>query len=247
MAKAQYVGVNGVARKVKQPYIGVGDVARKVKNGYVGVSGVARQFFGGGIEVGQSVFAYLNGYRNEFIVVHKGLPSSAYDASCDGIWILKKHDDDTSRWDTGSLGYGGSVIQQFLDYDRFFLLDTYVQNIVKQVKIPTASGQVSTKMFLLSYTEVFGGTNSNAKTEGAVLDYFNGASAADRICYYSDTAATGDSWWLRTGHSMYSNCAWLVDASGNSNYSVKGNQSSVRFAMILPHDTQFDSNFNIIA
>lgn len=44
MAKAIYMGIGGVARKVKQPYIGVGNVARKVKTGYVGINGVARQF-----------------------------------------------------------------------------------------------------------------------------------------------------------------------------------------------------------
>lgn len=47
MTKALYVGVNGVARKVKAIYVGVNGVARKVKNGYVGVNGVARQFFAG--------------------------------------------------------------------------------------------------------------------------------------------------------------------------------------------------------
>ena len=45
MAKNQYIGVNNVARKVKQPYIGVNNVARKVKSGYVGVGGVARQYY----------------------------------------------------------------------------------------------------------------------------------------------------------------------------------------------------------
>lgn len=47
MAKGQWVGVNGVARKVKNKYVGVGGVARKVKAGWVGVAGVARQYFGG--------------------------------------------------------------------------------------------------------------------------------------------------------------------------------------------------------
>ena len=45
MAKAIYNGVNGVARKVKQPYVGVDGVARKVTGGYVGVDGVARECF----------------------------------------------------------------------------------------------------------------------------------------------------------------------------------------------------------
>lgn len=49
MAKGQWVGVNGVARKVKTKYVGVSGVARKIKAGWVGVSGVARQYFSSGI------------------------------------------------------------------------------------------------------------------------------------------------------------------------------------------------------
>lgn len=45
MATGQYIGVNGVARKVTTPYVGVEGIARKVTNGYVGVDGVARLFF----------------------------------------------------------------------------------------------------------------------------------------------------------------------------------------------------------
>ena len=45
MAKNIYIGVDNVARKVKQPYIGVDNVARKVKSGFVGVDNVARQYY----------------------------------------------------------------------------------------------------------------------------------------------------------------------------------------------------------
>lgn len=48
MGKQVYLGVDGIARKVKKIYLGVGGVARKVKKGYMGVGGVARPFFGGG-------------------------------------------------------------------------------------------------------------------------------------------------------------------------------------------------------
>lgn len=47
MTKACYVGVDGVAKKVKKIYTGVDDVARKVKKGYIGVGGIARPFFSG--------------------------------------------------------------------------------------------------------------------------------------------------------------------------------------------------------
>lgn len=48
MAKGQYVGVGGAARRVKQIYVGASSVARKAKSGYEGVSGVARRFFQSG-------------------------------------------------------------------------------------------------------------------------------------------------------------------------------------------------------
>ena len=48
MAKKLYIGVDGVARKVKKAYIGVDNVARKVKKMYLGVNGVARCIFSGG-------------------------------------------------------------------------------------------------------------------------------------------------------------------------------------------------------
>lgn len=48
MAKGVYIGVGGVAKKVKKIYFGVGGVARKVKKAYIGVGGVARCFWSGG-------------------------------------------------------------------------------------------------------------------------------------------------------------------------------------------------------
>ena len=48
MAKGQYIGVGGVAKKVKKKYIGVGGVAHDVKSGYIGVGGVAKQYWSAG-------------------------------------------------------------------------------------------------------------------------------------------------------------------------------------------------------
>lgn len=48
MAKGGYVGVSGVARKIKKGYIGVDNISRKIKKAYMGVGGVARPCWGGG-------------------------------------------------------------------------------------------------------------------------------------------------------------------------------------------------------
>ena len=48
MSKGAFVGVDGIARKIKSGYIGVDNVARKIKKAYVGVGGVARPCWSGG-------------------------------------------------------------------------------------------------------------------------------------------------------------------------------------------------------
>ena len=51
MAKGAYIGVNGVAKKIKGGYVGVGGVAKKIKKAYIGVGGIARPCWGGGGEL----------------------------------------------------------------------------------------------------------------------------------------------------------------------------------------------------
>ena len=41
-------------------------------------------------EVGSIVKLNVNGAVTEFLVVHQGLPSDIYDASCNGTWLLMK-------------------------------------------------------------------------------------------------------------------------------------------------------------
>ena len=45
MAKKTYIGVNGVAKNVKNVYIGINGVAKKIKKMYVGVNGVAKECY----------------------------------------------------------------------------------------------------------------------------------------------------------------------------------------------------------
>lgn len=40
-----YIGIDGIARNVKNIYIGIDGVARKVINGYIGIGGIAKTFF----------------------------------------------------------------------------------------------------------------------------------------------------------------------------------------------------------
>lgn len=63
MAKEIYVGVDGIARKVKKAYVGVDGVARKIKKGYIGVNNVARLFYS---SITQTTTSQLFFYFNNF-------------------------------------------------------------------------------------------------------------------------------------------------------------------------------------
>ena len=48
--------------------------------------------------VGSIVKLKVDGTLRDFIVVHQGKPSSLYDASCDGTWLLLKDCLEQKRW-----------------------------------------------------------------------------------------------------------------------------------------------------
>jgi hypothetical protein len=76
MAKAAYMGVAGVAQKIKKMYVGVNGVARRVKKAYIGVGGVARLFYSSGAESG----VYLLG--PDFVLHQVNPDTMAYLTSC---------------------------------------------------------------------------------------------------------------------------------------------------------------------
>ena len=47
-SKGAYIGIHGIARKIKKGYIGIDGVARKIKKAYIGIGGVARPCWGEG-------------------------------------------------------------------------------------------------------------------------------------------------------------------------------------------------------
>ena len=85
MAKGAYIGINGIARKIKKGYIGVNGVARKIKKAYIGVGGVARPCWGGGEPVFYGgITALSNGRQRvpsanvgDYLVFGGGYKSSA--------------------------------------------------------------------------------------------------------------------------------------------------------------------------
>ena len=188
--------------------------------------------------VGSIVKIKVNGAAKDFIIVHQGLPSSAYDASCNGVWVVMKDIYTTMKWDGSNNDYLNSDMTAYLNGTFISLIDADIRNAIKQVKIPytnysnnnvmSGSNGLSCKVFLLSGTEVGFSGVSYMNTEGAKLSYFD--SASKRVAYNGSSAAV---WWLRSPNTDVSNNVWNVkpDGSiGNWYYNTYG----VRPAFVLP-------------
>ena len=212
--------------------------------------------------VGESVFLNVNGVSREFLVVHQGVPSEMYDVSCYGTWLLQKQVFESCQWHTSDYNdYKNSYIHKYVSTDFLALFDADVQSAIKQVKIPYVNGTgnsavasgyngLSTKVFLLGGYEV-GWTYDKSHAyrrylpnEGACLDYFVGTYDTDarRIAY--DTSGNGVVWSLRSPYTESRYSPWRVAANGYSeSYNCVGVRG-VRPAIIIPHNTLFDSGKN---
>lgn len=80
------------------------------------------------------------------------------------------------------------------------------------------------KIFLLSRKEVFGSDEYSGISEGSLLEYFNGATNADRIKYQNGSARW---WWLRTPYSGDAYIVRDVSAGGALNIGIASHASGV--------------------
>jgi hypothetical protein len=262
-----------VARVAKKVYFGdKNGIARKAKKAYIGdKNGIARRWFGSivaDVPVGSSVYMNVDGVRTEFVVAHRGLPSSDYDSSCDGTWLLMKDCYVRKAWSSvNNTSYANSEIHSYLNDTFVNLFDSTIRNLIKQVKIPYTEGNsvngsvmtgadgLSAKVFLLSAMEVFGhakdASDSVNYVEGAILDWFRitPIEYTDNYVYINGSACD---WWLRTpcyGRNYYVCNVDINDVGTICLYMEKASSiyGGVRLALILPSDALIDENFNVIA
>lgn len=202
----------------------------------------------GSMSVGSTVKLKLGGTARDFLVVHQGLPSSMYDSSCNGTWLLLKDIYTTRTWDGSNNDYKNSDIHSYLNGTFLNLFDNDIKNAIKQVKIPYQNGTgsggsvasgangLSCKIFLLSGYEVGFSTSDNSyfPRDGAKLSYFSSGtgSAANnkRIANYNGSATD---WWLRSPDASDTNYVWYVYSDGYyDNWGCDGTYG-VRPALVL--------------
>ena len=203
----------------------------------------------GNMAVGESVYLNESGSPVEFLIVHKGNPStSIYDSSCNGIWLLRKNAGATQMWNTSVIPTGGdystSAVNSYLQGTYLSSLDTAVQKGIIQVKIPytnqgkTVNG-LSTKVFLLSVMELGKDSFTSPvsvydRADGVKLNYFIAGETAKAQEKRACTASSGE-WWTRTAISYAT--IYESSSSGYIGSSDPKKSYNVRPAMILPSDT----------
>lgn len=198
--------------------------------------------------IGSTIKLKVNGSAKDFIVVHQGKPSSVYDDSCNGTWLLMKDIYENRQWHSSNINdYAGSTIHSYLNGTFLNLFESNIKNAIKQVKLPYRKGSgtsttvtsgsngLSAKIFLLSATETSFSFDYMPRGEGAELAYFKGcadnSSDSNRVAYLNGSAAR---WWLRSPHCGGSAYALYVYSGGDWNGSSCSYSHGVRPALILP-------------
>ena len=207
----------------------------------------------GSLPVGDVVKIRVKGTPTNFIIVHQGRPSTIYDDSCNGTWLLMEPVYEAREWDSGNKNsYADSSIHKYLNSTFLNLFSVSARALINQVKLPFRAGAglstevtsgakgLPAKIFLLSAAEVGFVYNNMPREEGTRLTYFNGCSSdIDTSCNRRTPAGGGYLvWWLRT--------PWCVKFTSNDSvtfvrrdgtlsiYSPEFHYCSVRPAFVMP-------------
>ena len=218
----------------------------------------------GDLEIGTIVHIKENGVYQDYLVVHQGIPSSMYDASCNGTWLLRASIYSLSSFGS-SASYKNSTINSFLNGNFLQVLDAGMPDVIKTVKIPYVNGNggggpnsniasgsngLSVKCFILSSQEVGFSSTGEVPNDGAKLSYFplwaeDGSGWSSRIFLYNSSPTN---WCTRSPDPYQSNYAVInVSDYGGWGRNQFSSQFGVLPAFVFNPDALVDDSNNILA
>ena len=194
------------------------------------------------MNVGSTVYFLVGGTKKAFLIVHQGVPSTTYDSSCNGTWVMMADSYTTMAWDSTNNDYANSDIHAYLNGTFLSAFDEDIQRTIQKVKIPywkgTGSGGslasgvngLQCKVFLPAYGEMNPGTTHFLPADGNVLSFFVGVT--DYTAYRT---------WFRSPVTSATNTAGHMTAANASSLEVT-NSTFTRPMMILPGECEVDSS-----
>lgn len=265
---AIYTGINGAKKKLSAVYGNRVGAKVALKEVYAGYFGAKRLIYKSGTKIGTMPVGTVvkiseDGVPQDYLIVHQGLPSSSYDSSCDGTWLLRKDILENYKWHTSAKNkYETSGIHDRLNGAYMYIYDDGIKTAIKQVKIPyykgggtggpTQSGAngLSCKIFLLSGYEV--GWDYTVgyylPQEGSKLDYFilgTTSEADEKRVALKDGHISN--WWTRSPLLTFDTNVWLVETNGSYNTEMANESKGIRPAFILPSTQLVSSDGTVLA
>lgn len=160
----------------------------------------------GSKNIGDIIKIKVDGVPWEFIIGHKGKPSSSFydDSFNNGVLVFMKDLYALWRWHSANTNlYETSEIDSRLNTEFYNLVDPEIRNKIKKVKIPYRGGKgssgLSRNIFLLSAREVDIPAGSSYVEDGYPLSYFAGTySSYGNSLVRASYQGSYEGWWLRT-------------------------------------------------
>lgn len=203
----------------------------------------------------------------DYIIVHQGLPSTLYDESCNGTWVLRKECYNQMKLydkyaSSTAISYPGSLVNTYLENTFINVIHNNIREKIQLVKLPfyepygkkVYSGEegMTCHVFILGGKELgIGGaidptfTSYYPPNDGVKLSYFldgnQYAANQKRISIYDNAQAT---FWTRSvrtaGNSKFFTC------SGDFSYEDQSQTEAVRPAFILPPDLYISDSGEVV-
>ena len=206
--------------------------------------------------VGDIIKIKENSTAVDFIVVHKGAPSTAYYGMDGGVIVLRKDIHSNGVYDSSNNDYANSDVHSWCNGTYLNTIQEDVRNQIMTVRIPYRRGKsgssVSTganglqcKAFILSTREV-DSVLGYSPNEGAVFSYFKGGGNSKRI---ANLNGSPNYWWLRSPYTNNDYSVYYVRSSGDVyndyGYNVT-NSYGRRPAFVLPGTLYVDDTGNVV-